>query len=63
MQDGKSLSLDLVSHPDLSLSIISLDPPPHPLDRVIPGLKRIELRLPAYMMDDEEIVRVRLSGE
>ena len=62
-QDGKSLSVDILSHPDLYLSIISLDPPPHPLDRVIPGLKRIELRLPAYMMEDEEIVRVRLSGE
>ena len=62
-QDGKTLSLDLLSHPELNLSIISLDPPPHPLDRVISGLKRLEIRIPAYTMEEQEIVRVRLTGE
>ena len=62
-QEDQKLEVEILSHPDLEFSIISLDPPPHHLDRKIPGLKRIELRLPAYMMKDEEHIRVRLSGD
>lgn len=63
-QDGKELKLENLSHPDVMVSVISLDPPPLELDRRIEGLKRIELRLPAYVFDnDEGTIRVRLSGK
>lgn len=62
-QDGKQLKLDNLSHPELSLSMISLDPPPLKLDRHIEGLKRLELRIPAYLFEDGKgTIRVRLSG-
>ncbi len=63
-QDGKQLKLENLSHPDLTVSIISLDPAPLQLDRQIENLKRIEFRIPAYVFDgDEGTIRVRLSGE
>ena len=63
-QDGKELKLENLSHPDLMVSMISLDPPPLELDRQIDGLKRLEIRIPAYLMSkDGETIRVRLSGE
>ena len=63
-QDGKELKLENLSHPDLTVSMISLDPPPLELDRQIDGLKRLEIRIPAYLMSkDGETIRVRLSGE
>lgn len=62
-QDGKELKLENLSHPELMLSVISLDPPPLELDRRIENLKRIELRLPAYLFEDGEgLIRMRLSG-
>ena len=69
-QGGKQLKLENLSHPELDLSIISLDPPPLKLDRTIEGLKRIEIRMPAYIFDQKEglptgrqgILTVRLSG-
>jgi hypothetical protein len=48
-QDGKTLNLQNLSHPEISMSLISLDPPPLMLDRKIEGLKRIEIRIPAYL--------------
>lgn len=63
-QDGKQLRLENLSHPDLSVSVISLDPPPLELDRKIDNLKRIEIRLPAYLFSaGERSIRVRLTGE
>jgi hypothetical protein len=63
-QDGKQLKLENLSHPDLDVSIISLDPPPLALDRRIEGLKRIEIRLPAYLFPEKEgVLTVRLSGK
>lgn len=63
-QDGKKLKLENLSHPELNLSIVSLDPPPMQLDRNIENLKRIEIRIPAYVLiEKEDTVRVRLSGE
>jgi len=63
-QDGKQLNLDNLSHPELMVSMISLDPPPLELDRQIDGLKRLEIRIPAYLMaEDGETIRVRLSAE
>ena len=63
-QDGKQLKLENLSHPELSVSVVSLDPPPLQLDRQIDNLKRIELRLPASLFPDGEgSLRVRLTSE
>ncbi len=63
-QNGKELKLDNLAHPELNVSVISLDPPPFYLDRKINGLKRIEIRLPAYLVKNGEgTFRVRLSGK
>ena len=62
-QDGKQLTVENLSHPELRISVISLDPPPLQLDRRIKGLKRLEIRIPAYVLSEEEsTLRVRLSG-
>lgn len=63
-QDGKQLKLENISHPELSISIISLDPPPLQLDRTIENLKRLEIRMPAYLFPENEgKLQVRLSAE
>lgn len=63
-QDGKQLFLQNLSHPEVMLSVISLDPPPMKLDRKIENLKRLELRLPAYLFEEGEgTIRVRLTAE
>ncbi len=63
-QDSKQLKLENLSHPDLDISIISLDPPPLALDRKIEGLKRLEIRMPVYLFPEKEgLVTVRLSAE
>lgn len=62
-QNGEQLKLEILSHPELSVSVISLDPPPFSLDRRIEGLKRIEIRYPAYLFaDGKGQIQVRLSG-
>lgn len=63
-QDGKQLKLENLSHPDVMVSVISLDPPPLELDRKIENLKRIELRFPAYLFSEGvNAIRVRLTGQ
>jgi hypothetical protein len=63
-QDGETLKLENISHPDLLVSVISLDPAPLELDRQIEGLKRLEIRIPAWTVEDRKTnIRVRLSGE
>jgi hypothetical protein len=63
-QDGKRLSLEIVSHPELTPSVVSLNPPPLELDTIKDGLKRLELRFPAWTIEDHALsIRVRLSGE
>ena len=63
-QDGKTLKLENLSHPDITVSVVSLDPAPLKLDRQIEGLKRIELRVPAWTIENGRTnIRVRLSGE
>lgn len=62
-QEGKLLHLRNVSHPELTFSIISLDPAPLELDKQINGLKRIELRIPSWIIKEKkETIRVRLIG-
>ncbi len=63
-QDGKELKLENLSHPDLDVSIVSLYPPPLELDRQIEGLKRLEIRIPAWTVEGNNCkIKVRLSGE
>ncbi|MEX0320857.1 MAG: heparinase II/III family protein [Puniceicoccaceae bacterium] len=57
-QDGKSLRLDCLSHPDIKLRVIPLNPPPMKLDSRIPGLKRIELEIPLSRKPVEFMVRL-----
>jgi len=62
-QDGKTLKVENLSHPELMLSVVSLYPAPLELDRQIEGLKRIELRIPAWTVEDEKTtIQFRLSG-
>ena len=62
-QDDKQLKMEILSHPGLSVSVVSLDPPPFYLDKQIGNLKRIEIRIPAWISEnDSETVRVRLTG-
>ena len=64
MQDGKTLKLENLSHPELDISIISLYPAPMELDRQIEGLKRLEIRIPAWTIEGGKTnIKVRLSGE
>jgi len=63
-QDGKELKLDNLASPELQVSVIQLDPTPFYLDRKIAGLKRIEIRIPAYFVKNGEgTFKVRLSGK
>ena len=63
-KDGKELKLENIAHPELTLSVVSLDPPPFYLDRKIDGLKRIEIRLPAWTVKTgTTAMKVRLSGK
>jgi len=62
-QDGKSLKLENLLHPDLALSVVSLYPAPLELDRQIEGLKRIEIRIPAWTIENGKAnIKIRLSG-
>jgi hypothetical protein len=61
-QDGKALKLENLSHPDLSISIVSLYPAPLELDRQIEGLKRLEIRIPAWTVEGDNChIKVRLT--
>lgn len=51
-QNSQELHLNILQPEGLSTSIISLDPPPLSYDKRIPGLKKIEVNLPAYLVED-----------
>jgi len=62
-QDGKEVILENISHPNLLNSVVSLDPAPLELDRQMPGLKRLEIRIPAWTIKDgKDVIRVQLAG-
>ncbi|MFA5814191.1 MAG: hypothetical protein WC865_01025 [Bacteroidales bacterium] len=63
-QDGKKLKLTNFSHPDIRFTVISLDPPPHKLDKQIDNLKRVELRIPVELRNENTYlaIAVRLEG-
>ena len=62
-QDGQSLRLECLSHPQSTPTVTSLDPPPMDLDSRIRGLKRIDLEVPvdAGLSGEVEFI-VRLSA-
>jgi len=63
-QDGKKLNLEILSQTGLSISVIDLDPPPLAIDKTIENLKRIEINIPAWMVENGKMnLKVRLSGE
>ena len=49
-QAGKSLRLTVVAPTAVHFSVVQLDPPPLPYDLRLPGLKRLELRVPAHVL-------------
>jgi hypothetical protein len=62
-QNGETLKLENLSHPELDVSIVSLYPAPLELDRQIEGLKRLEIRIPAWTINGSKTkIKVRLSG-
>jgi hypothetical protein len=61
--DGKFLKLTILEPENGKISTISLDPPPMEIDKTIKGLKRIEIRVPAWTVKNGKgSIRVRLSG-
>ncbi|QGY42590.1 hypothetical protein GM418_02660 [Maribellus comscasis] len=63
-QDGQKLKVENLSQPEIIFSVISLDPAPMELDRQIKKLKRLELRIPAWTLENGKgTIKVRLSGE
>jgi len=62
--NGKTLRLEIPSHPKAKVSVVSLDPPPLKLDRRIKGLKRIEIDIPVSQKVDAVVeFSVRLSED
>lgn len=63
-QDGKRLKVENLWYPDFTFSVVSLYPAPLKLDRQIKGLKRLEMRIPAWAMKEgKDKIAVRLSGD
>ena len=63
-QDGKKLMVENLSQPNIEFSVVSLDPAPMELDRQIENLKRLELRVPAWTLENGKgTIKIRLSGE
>lgn len=62
-QNGKELNLKVATPSNIGVSVIRMDNPDNKLDKKIPGLKKVELRIPAYMIADKKgTIRVRLSS-
>jgi hypothetical protein len=55
--------MKIISTDNVSVSIISLDPPPLSLDRKIDNLKKIEIIIPSYLWKDKTgSIKVELSS-
>jgi hypothetical protein len=61
-QDGKRLRMTIVQPSGLRFSVVQLDPPPLPYDMQVPGLKRLQLDVPAYYPGEDPVIEVRFSG-
>ncbi|MCY1719031.1 heparinase II/III family protein [Prolixibacteraceae bacterium Z1-6] len=61
-QDSKKVKLEVLSHPEMRVSVISLYPAPLKLDKQIEQLKRIEIRYPAWIFENKNIeIQVQLT--
>ncbi|WP_346881156.1 hypothetical protein [uncultured Algibacter sp.] len=61
-KEGQKLRLENISHPEIMVSITSLSPAPLKLDKQIKNLKRIEIQIPAWIIDSRKTtIQVRLS--
>lgn len=62
-QNGKMLRLENLSHPDFTVSVVSLYPAPMKLDVQVPNLKRIEIQIPVWTFEDGKgTIKIRLAG-
>jgi hypothetical protein len=62
-KDGKEIDMKVLSPANIKVSIIMMDPAPLKLDRQIPNLKKVEVRVPAYILTDGKgTIRVRLTS-
>lgn len=62
-QDGKQLKLSILEPSEIEVSVVSLDPPPMKIDKTIENFKRIEIRVPAWILKNNEgVIKVRLEG-
>lgn len=61
-QDGKKLKLTVLEPESVSVSVVSLDPPPMEIDKTIENFKRIEISVPACIFEKEGTIKVRLSS-
>jgi len=52
-KDGKELKINNLTHPNLAISLVSLHPAPLELDIQIEGLKRLEIRIPAWIIEND----------
>ncbi len=63
-KDGEQLTLEILSPEGVEVSVITMTPPPMELDKRVENLKRVEIRVPAWLFDGQEgTIGVRLSGD
>jgi hypothetical protein len=60
-QEGRKLLLEIESHPQHMLKVISLDPPPLDIDRRIQGLKRIDITFEKSRDINGKLLEVRTT--
>ncbi len=61
--DGKQLQLEVIAPADFEMAVVSLDPPPSKLDKVVPDLKRIEVRMqPEAFKKKKGLIKIRVAG-
>ncbi|HZW70171.1 MAG TPA: heparinase II/III family protein, partial [Hanamia sp.] len=63
-KDGRQLYLKIFSPQNAQVTTVSLDPPPLKVDRVVKGMKRIEIRLSSVLFPSKKAtIKVRLSSQ
>jgi hypothetical protein len=63
-KDGRQLYLKIFSPQNAQVTTVSLDPPPLKVDRVVKGMKRIEIRLSSGLFPSKKAtIKVRLSSQ
>lgn len=61
-KEGRALKIENISHPDITISVISLFPTVSQLDKQVKDLKRLEIRIPAWTIKgNKNTIKVRLS--